>query len=88
MIIHGSFVEKSLNKFEPVDNDRVMKIEERSKYIWIRRFKSNKQKELLYKKVYESEKWINDLSLKVEKLIDRNTITIHNVVPTNLSIMK
>ena len=46
----------------------------------------NKQK--LYKDVYESDEWINNIAPKVEKLIDRNTIVVHNLSPTALSILK
>jgi hypothetical protein len=42
----------------------------------------------LYKDVYESDEWINNIAPKVEKLIDRNTIVVHNLSPTALSIMK
>ena len=45
-------------------------------------------KEKLYKDVYESDEWINNIAPKVEKLIDRNTIVVHNLSPTALSIMK
>ena len=57
-------------------------------YIWIRRFKNLDHKQKLYKDVYESDEWINNIAPKVEKLIDRNTIVVHNLSPTALSIMK
>jgi len=71
------------------DNERQMeKLNNRNLYIWIRRFESLEHKEDLYKKVYESEKWIKDIGPKVNKLIDRNTIVVHNITSTSLSIMK
>ena len=89
MVIHGSFQEKSFDRFFLKNNERQMeKLDNRNLYIWIRRFESLKHKEDLYKKVYESEKWIKDIGPKVEKLIDRNTIVVHNITSTSLSIMK
>ena len=89
MVIHGSFQENSFDRFYLKDNERQMeKLDNRNLYIWIRRFESLEHKEDLYKKVYESEKWIKDIGPKVEKLIDRNTIVVHNITSTSLSIMK
>ena len=89
MVIHGSFTENSFDKFYLDNGKREMKnLENRNIYIWIRRFKDLDHKQKLYKDVYESDEWINNIAPKVEKLIDRNTIVVHNLSPTSLSIMK
>ena len=89
MIIHGSFTESSLNRFYFNNGKREMEIlNNRNLYIWIRRFNNLDHKEKLYKNVYESDEWIKKIAPKVEKLIDRNTIIVHNLSPTALSIMK
>ena len=89
MIIHGSFKENSFDKFYLDNGKREMKtLENRNIYIWIRRFKNLDHKQKLYKDVYESDEWINKIGPRVEKLIDRNTIVIHNLSPTALSIMQ
>ena len=89
MVIHGSFVENSFDKFYLKDGSREMDtVKDRDLYIWIRRFENLDHKILLYKKIYESEEWINSIGPKVEKLIDRNSIVVHNIIPTALSIMK
>ena len=89
MIIHGSFKENSLDRFYFENGKREMKtLENRNFYIWIRRFKNLDHKQKLYKDVYESDEWINKIAPKVEKLIDRNTIVVHNLSPTALSTMK
>ena len=49
MVILGSFVSQ----------------EEDDLYIWIRRFESESQREELYKAVYESEYWINEIAPKI-----------------------
>ena len=89
MVIHGSFVESSKDVFLLENNERVMKTNKNTNsYIWIRRFQNIDQKNKLYKDVYESDVWLNEIGPKVAKLIDRNSIIIHNVHPTALSIMK
>jgi len=69
MVIHGSFVDD--------DDDET--------YIWIRRFSSLKSKEKLYKDVYESEEWLNEMVDKVGELIDRNRTVVRNLKSTELS---
>ena len=89
MIIHGSFTENSLNRFHLNNGKREMEtFDNRNLYIWIRRFNNLDHKEKLYKNVYESDEWINKIAPKVEKLINRSTIVVHNLAPTALSIMK
>ncbi len=89
MIIHGSFTENSFDKFYLNNGKREMEtFDNRNLYIWIRRFKNLDHKEKLYKDVYESKYWIENIAPIVETLIDRNTIAVHNISPTTLSIMK
>ena len=89
MIIHGSFTENSFDKFNLNNGKREMEtLKNRNLYIWIRRFKNLDHKNILYKEVYESEEWIKNIAPIVETLIDRNTIVVHNLSPTALSIMK
>ena len=89
MIIHGSFTENSFDRFHLNDGKREMEtLENRNLYIWIRRFKNLNHKKTLYKIVYESEEWVKNIAPKVETLINRNTIIVHNMSSTALSIMK
>ncbi len=89
MIIHGSFTEISCDRFYLKNNNREMEtIKDRNLYIWIRRFKNLDHKKSLYKAVYESKEWIDNIAPIVETLIDRNSIVVHNISPTTLSIMK
>ena len=89
MVIHGSFIESSKDMFLLERNERIMKSDNDSNsYIWIRRFENIEHKNKLYKDVYESNKWINEIAPKVANLIDRNSIIVHNVVSTDISIMK
>ena len=47
-----------------------------------------KSKEKLYKDVYESKEWLNEMVDKVGELIDRNRTVVRNLKSTELSVMK
>ena len=72
MVIHGSFTVE----------------EDEETYIWIRRFKNEQEREILYKNVYESDEWINNMVGKVEKLIDRSATVVRRLKSTDMSVMK
>lgn len=59
-----------------------------SVYVWLRRFESEAERERLYKEVYESDVWLNELTDQVGQLINRETISVQRIVPTPLSILK
>ena len=42
----------------------------------------------LYKAVYESKEWVDNIAPTVANLVDRNSILVHNLSSTALSIMK
>ncbi len=89
MVIHGSFTETSKDMFLLENNERVMKsYKDSNSYIWIRRFENIEHKNKLYQNVYESNEWINEIAPIVASLIDRNSIIVHNIISTDLSVMK
>ncbi|MDA1332169.1 MAG: NIPSNAP family containing protein [Proteobacteria bacterium] len=89
MLITGSFVMDSTDEFSMVNNERLMTSTPKgSTYVWIRRFESTAQKKELYKAVYESEEWTSHIAPIVFKLIDRNSIIVHNLRSTPLSLMR
>ena len=57
-----------------------------SVYVWIRRFESEAEREKLYKAVYESDYWKNDMSPRVGELIDRSAINVQRILPTRMSV--
>ena len=57
-------------------------------YIWMRRFESEEEREQLYAAVYESDEWKNDISPRVEQLIDRSTIEVTRLVATPKSVLR
>ena len=57
-------------------------------YFWIRRFESETERERLYKDIYESDFWKDEVAPKVGELIDREAIQVQRVTPTSLSILR
>jgi hypothetical protein len=56
--------------------------EDPSVYFWIRRFESEEQRVQLYKDVYESDFWKNQIAPRVPSCLDRSAIVVTRVVPT------
>ena len=89
MVIHGSFVMYSSDQFALENGERVMNSEEKGNtYVWIRRFENQEEKVKLYKDVYESKEWLENIAPTVAKLVDRNSILVQNLSSTPLSVMK
>ena len=86
MVIHGSFVMDSSDQFALENGERVMNSEEKGNtYVWIRRFENQEEKVKLYKDVYESKEWLENIAPTVAKLVDRNSIPVsytHLTLPT------
>jgi hypothetical protein len=72
MIVVGSFVDE----------------EDENLYYWMRRFKNEKERERLYKKVYESDEWKNEISPRVGEMLLREKIVVKRIVPTSRSIIE
>ncbi len=70
MVIVGSFVGQ----------------EEDDLYIWIRRFESESEKERLYKAVYESDTWKNEIAPKIPEMMDREKIVVRRIEATPKSV--
>lgn len=62
--------------------------EDDSLFIWLRRFESEAERERLYKAVYESDEWVNEMSPRVGELINRETIRVQRVVPSAGSVLQ
>ncbi len=70
MVILGSFVGQ----------------EEDDLYIWIRRFESEAERERLYKVVYESDTWKNDIAPKIPEMMDREKMVVRRIEATPKSV--
>ncbi len=89
MEINGTFTMNSTDEFFEQEGERKMNSEAKgSTYVWIRRFLDQDHKKKLYEAVYESSEWINYYRPKVSKLINLNTIVVHNLKATSMSLLK
>ena len=89
MEINGTFIMNSSDEFFEQGGKRKMHSETKgSTYVWIRRFLNKDHKSELYKAVYESEEWITYYRPKVKELINLNTIIVHNLSATEMSLLK
>jgi hypothetical protein len=59
--------------------------EDDSVYVWTRRFESEAERERLYKVVYESDVWKNDIGPRLAEILDRDAIEVTRLVPTSRS---
>jgi hypothetical protein len=51
-------------------------------YVWMRRFESEAEREALYKAVYESDYWKNEIAPRVPQCLDRSAMVVTRIVPT------
>jgi hypothetical protein len=59
-----------------------------SVYIWLRRFESEQQREVLYKAVYESDHWKEKIAPRVPEFLDRSNNVITRIVATPKSTVQ
>ena len=54
----------------------------------MRRFESEAQREALYKAVYETDYWKNDMGPRVPNYLDRANIVVTRIVATSKSTLR
>src|SRR6516165_2341920 len=59
-----------------------------SVYVWLRRFESEAQREALYKAVYDSDHWKNNIAPRVPNCLDRSAMVVTRIIPTTRSTMR
>jgi hypothetical protein len=57
-------------------------------YVWLRRFESEQERERLYREVYESDRWKNEIAPQVGELIDRSKIVVTRLEATPHSVIQ
>ena len=62
--------------------------EEEDLYVWIRRFESEEERQQLYKAVYESDYWRNDISPQVGEMLYREKIHVTRLEATPKSVIR
>jgi hypothetical protein len=59
-----------------------------SVYVWMRRFETEAQRETLYKAVYDSDHWKNNIAPGIPNLLDRSAMVVTRIIPTGRSTMQ
>ena len=62
--------------------------EELDLYVWIRRFESEEEAERLYKDVYESDYWKNEIKPLADEMLDRERMRIVKLAATPKSVVQ
>ena len=62
--------------------------EDPSVWVWIRRFESQAERDRLYKEVYESDFWKNNIAPQIPALLDRGAMNVQRIVPTQASVLR
>ena len=61
--------------------------EEPDLYVWIRRFESEEERVQLYKAVYETDYWRNEIAPLADEMLDRPRMVITRLEATPKSVM-
>jgi hypothetical protein len=62
--------------------------EEEDLYVWIRRFENDDERKRLYKEIYESDYWINEIKPLSGKMLDRERIVNTLLEATSKSVIR
>ena len=54
-------------------------------YVWMRRFENESERERLYKEVYDSDYWKNEIGPQIPDLMNREKVNVTRLEPTPLS---
>ena len=72
MVVAGSFIDE----------------EDENRYVWMRRFADEADREALYEAVYQSDEWLNEISPRILEMLNRATIKVMRLVPTAKSVIR
>ncbi|MBC8421060.1 MAG: NIPSNAP family protein [Desulfobacteraceae bacterium] len=61
--------------------------EEEDLYVWIRRFESEAERERLYKEIYESDYWIDEVKPQANEMLDRERMQNTRLEATPKSVI-
>ena len=62
--------------------------EEDDLYVWIRRFENEAKRKRLYKEIYESDFWVNEIRPQSEQMLDRESIINTLLEATPKSVLR
>ena len=62
--------------------------EDDSAYFWLRRFESEAEREALYKAVYDTDYWKNEMAPRVPDYLVREENVVTRILPTSRSTVR
>jgi hypothetical protein len=62
--------------------------EEEDLYVWIRRFEDEEERERLYKAVYDTDYWRNEIDPQVAQMLNREKTVITRLAATPKSVIQ
>ena len=62
--------------------------EEDDLYVWIRRFDNEEQRDSIYKAIYESDQWNNEIVPRIGGMINRDNPVVTRLNPTSKSVIR
>ncbi len=57
-------------------------------YVWLRRFESEHEREQQYEAVYQTDFWKNEVTPRVNEMLDRDKIVVTRLEATPKSVMR
>lgn len=57
-------------------------------YFWIRRFEDEEERDRLYRAVYESDRWKDEILPRIPEMMDREKMVITKLTPTPKSVIR
>jgi hypothetical protein len=57
-------------------------------YVWIRRFEDEREREILYEAVYESDRWRSEIAPRVAEMLGDEPMAVTRMIPTAKSALR
>jgi hypothetical protein len=63
-------------------------LDEEDLYVWIRRFESEEERETVYREVYESDYWKQEIKPESDQMLDRERMVVKRLEATGKSVLR
>jgi len=63
-------------------------LDEEDLYVWIRRFESEEEREEVYREVYESDYWKQEIKPEADQMLDRERMVVRRLEATTKSVIR
>jgi len=62
--------------------------EDETSYVWLRRFKDDADRKRLYRAVYETDRWKNEIMPKIIPMLEPKGAVVTRLIPTERSVIQ